>query len=68
MVNTKALKKKMIDKDITSAELSRRCEVSPSKMSLSLNNKRPINLSLAERIQGVLEIDDRDFAFYFLNR
>lgn len=66
MLNTKALKRRMIDKNLTSMELAYRCGVSPSKMSFVLNNKQAARLSLIIDIQETLDIPDEDFGHYFL--
>ena len=66
MLNTKALKRKMIDKNLTSMELAYRCGVSPAKMSVVLNNKQAAKLSLIIDIQEILGIDDSEFGYYFL--
>lgn len=67
MVNTKALRKRMIDFDITASELADRCGVSQTKISFILRNKMLLTLELAEKIQEILYIEDEDFAYYFLN-
>lgn len=66
MLNTKALKRKMIDKSLTSMELAYRCDVSPAKMSFVLNNKQAAKLELVLKIQEVLGIPDEEFGHYFL--
>lgn len=66
MLNTKALKRKMIDKSLTGMELAYRCEVSQAKMSLVLNNKQSARLDLVFKMQEVLGITDEEFGYYFL--
>lgn len=66
-LNTKAIRKRMIDKGFTAAELADEIGVSVSYMSVMLNNKRPMKLEIAERVQEALEIPDSRFAYYFLS-
>lgn len=66
MLNTKALQKKMIDKNLTGMELAYRCGVSPAKMSFVLNNKQAAKLELIFKMQDVLGILDEDFGHYFI--
>ena len=67
MVNTKALRKRMIDFDIAASELADRCGISQAKVSLILRNKQTVTLEIAEKMQETLYIEDEDFAYYFLN-
>lgn len=66
-VNTKALRKRMIDFDLTNAEMADKVGISQSKMSFILNHKQAATLEIAERIQETLGIDDSQFAYYFLS-
>ena len=66
MLNTKALKRRMIDKSLTGVELAYRCGVSPSKISFVLNNKQSARLELIYKMQEVLGIEDEEFGYYFL--
>ena len=66
MINTKELKKLLIDKDLTINDVAAYIEKSYSNTLLKINGKIPITLNEAEKIQLFLDIDDCDFGFYFL--
>ena len=66
MINTKEIKKLLIDKDLTINDVAIYIGKSYSNTLLKINGKTSITLGDAEKIQEFLEIDDRDFAFYFL--
>ena len=68
MINTKEIKKLLIDKDLTINDIAIYIGKSYSNTLLKINGKIPMNLNDAEKIQEFLEIDDRDFAFYFLHK
>lgn len=67
MVNTKELKKRMVDYDLTAATLADKVGLSRPYMSGIINGKKTLTLSVAERIQEVLEIPNSDFGHYFLD-
>lgn len=65
-MNTKALKCKMIEKGLNNVELAKRIGVTPQHFSTILNGKCQLTLKNANAIQKELEIQDHDFAYYFL--
>lgn len=66
-MNTKELKKRMVDYNMTNAELADKIGVTPTHFSGVLNGKRPLTLGLANKIQEALEIPNEDFGHYFLD-
>lgn len=68
MINTKEIKKLLIDKDLTINDIAIYIGKSYSNTLLKINGKTSITLGDAEKIQELLEIDDSDFAFYFLHK
>ncbi len=68
MMNTKEIKKLLIDKDLTIGDVAIHIGKSYSNTLLKINGKTSITLGDAEKIQELLEIDDSDFAFYFLHK
>lgn len=66
MINTKEIKKLLIDKDLTINDVAIYIGKSYSNTLLKINGKTSITLGDAEKIQEFLEINDSDFAFYFL--
>ena len=68
MINTKEIKKLLIDKDLTINDVAIYIGKSYSNTLLKINGKTSITLGDAEKIQEFLEIDDSDFAFYFLHK
>lgn len=67
MINTKELKKLLIDKDLRIRDVAAYIEKSYSNTLLKLNGKAPMSLDEAEKIQFLLGIRDSDFGFYFFN-
>lgn len=67
MVNTKEIKKRMVDCDLTTAELADEVGMSPTYVGAVINGKKPLTLNTAERIQSVLGISNDDFGRYFLS-
>ena len=65
-MNTKEIKKRIIDCGITASDLATKCNVSSAKMSLVINNHQDATLELAEKMQHYLSISDDEFAHYFL--
>lgn len=67
MVNTKEIRKRMVDYDLTTAELADAVGMSSAYIGAVINNKKPLTLTTAERIQTALEISNDDFGRYFLD-
>lgn len=67
MVNTKEIKKRMVDCDLTTAQLADEVGISVTYMSSVLNGKRTLTLHVAEGIQKALEIPNDRFGHYFLD-
>lgn len=67
MVNTKAIKKRMIDMDITYKDLADALGKAVVTVRQKITNNRPMFLSEAEIFQKVLDIPDDMFRFYFFH-
>lgn len=67
MINTKEIKKLLIEKDMTINDLAEYLEKSHSHVRRKVNGRAPMNLWEAEKIQDVLGIENKDFGFYFLS-
>lgn len=67
MINTKELKKLLIDKDLKVNDVATYVGKSYSNILLKINGKLPMSLNDAEKIQTLLGIEDSDFCFYFLS-
>lgn len=67
MINTKEIKKLLIDKSMTISDVAVYIGKSYSNTNLKLNGKAPMNLLEAEKIQYLLGISDCDFGFYFFS-
>ena len=67
MINTKELKKLLIDKDLSINDVATYLKKSYSNTLLKINGKIPMTLNEAEKIQLFLDINDCDFGFYFLS-
>lgn len=68
MINTKEIKKLLIDKDLKVSDIANHISKSYSNTLLKINGKTPMTLLEAEKIQHLLGIDDSDFGFYFLHK
>lgn len=67
MINTKEIKKRLIDKDLAVADIAVYIGKSYSNAMLKLNGKTPMTLWEAEKIQELLDISNQDFGFYFFS-
>ena len=67
MVNTKGIKKLLIDKDMDLSDLAAVIGRSYTTTSMKLNNASSMTLDEAEKIQEALGIHDEDFAYYFMS-
>ena len=67
MINTKELKKLLIDNELTIVDLATYLGKSHQTVRRKLNGRSPMNLWEAEIIQIVLGIENKDFGFYFLS-
>lgn len=67
MINTKEIKKLLIDKDLGIKDIALCLNKSYSSALLKINGELPITLGEAEEIQTLLGISDCDFGFYFMS-
>lgn len=67
MINTKELKKLLIDKDLGIKDVALCIGKSYSTALLKINGEVPITLSEADKVQTLLGIRDCDFGFYFMS-
>lgn len=67
MVNTKAIKKRMIDLDVETKDLAKAIGKQPVTVRQKISNYRPLFLHEAEAFQKVLQIEDEEFCYYFCN-
>ena len=67
MVNEKEIRKRMIDCEKDVYALARLLGKSYSTVQKKLNNKTPMTLEEADKIQSALGIHDEDFGFYFMS-
>lgn len=65
MINTKAIKKKMIDEDITVNDLAKAIGKKPVTVRQKIAGYRPMFLDESEIIQVTLNIPDEQFCNYF---
>lgn len=67
MPNVKEIKKRMIDTDITYADIAKAIGKSTVSVRQKIYGHRPLFLYEAEIIQRLLHIEDQDFCKYFFN-
>ena len=65
-MNTKAIKKKMIEKDLSMTDLAKKVGVTVQHLSGIINGKNGLTLQRANLIQYALDIPNDEFAYYFL--
>ena len=66
MINTKEIKKLLIDNNLTMHDVADCIGKSYNSAYLKLHNKAPMKLSEADKLQKLLGIADCDFGLYFL--
>ena len=67
MINTKEIKKLLIDKDLGIKDIALCLGKSYSNTLLKINGELSLTLGEADKIQKFLGIDDCDFGFYFMS-
>ena len=67
MVNAGKIKGKMVEKQITQRDVAEKLEIAQSTLNLKINNRRPMNLSEAEKICELLNISANEFGECFFN-
>lgn len=67
MINTKEIKKLLIDKDLGIKDIAVCIGKSYSNALLKINGDLPMTLGEADKIQALLGISDCNFGFYFLS-
>lgn len=68
MVNTKEIRKRMIDLDLTYAKLAVALNLAPTTVRHKIYNVRPLTLEEAYKMQQVLKIADSKFTTYFFDK
>lgn len=68
MVNTKEIRKLMIEFELSYADLGEQINKSPTTVRQKIYNVRPLSLNEAEVIQMALGIPDELFCFYFFSK
>lgn len=66
MANIKEIKKRMIDRSVTSTQLADAMGISVSNVYSILRGRTQLTLENAEKMQEALAISDEEFCFYFL--
>ena len=66
MVNTKAIKKRMIELGMSNNELAEAVGRTPQHVSGVVNGRKPMTLKMAFDIQEALDIPNSEFDYYFL--
>ena len=67
-VNTKEIRKRMIDLDVSYEDLAQAIGKKAVTIRQKINNYRPLFVPEAEVIQQMLEIPDKEYGFYFYSR
>jgi len=65
MVNTLKLKARMVEYGLRQRDVAKVLNVSPSTISLKINNVRPMYLKEADLLADLLNIDTMQFGEYF---
>ena len=67
MINTKEIKKLMIDAEMNIGDLARELGITRGYTSDVIHGRRPLTLAVANKMQDALGISNADFGFYFLD-
>ena len=66
-LNTKEIKKRMIDESVSASDLADAVGVTTSTMYRILKGVQSPDFDAAEAMQRLLKIHDEDFCFYFMS-
>lgn len=66
-MNVIEIKKRMLDLDISAKDWAECLGLRVQQAYRKINGTSPMTLIQAEKIQKLLQIEDEDFAFYFLH-
>ena len=67
MINTVAVKKRMIDMGMSNNDIAEKANTSKSYMSSVINGKKSLSLRMAKKLQHALQISNEEFMFYFMH-
>lgn len=65
MVNTNKIKGRMREMEITQADVAKCLEIAQPTANQKINNVRPFDLTEAEKLSSLLDIDSGEFGKYF---
>lgn len=68
MINTKEIRKKMIDNEVNYVDLGKLLGLAPVTVRQKIYNVRPMSLNEAELLQESLGINDEEFCNYFFTK
>lgn len=68
MINTVAVKKRMLEMGLSNNDLAKKIGSHPSHVSNVVNGHNTLTLGMANKLQHALEISDDDFMHYFMWR
>ncbi|MGN0743070.1 MAG: helix-turn-helix domain-containing protein [Candidatus Fimadaptatus sp.] len=68
MINTKAVRHRMVDLDLNNSKLAEACGVSAPYMCSIVKGQKPLTLGIAFKMQKALGVSDDEFCFYFMQR
>lgn len=65
MINTRRIKGRMAEMNLTQKDLAKATGLSPSTISQKIRGDRPVTLDEAQSFASVLKIEDQQFGEYF---
>lgn len=65
-MNTVEVKKLMLDRGLTNNDMAKTLGMTHQHFSSILNNKKPVTLENAAKMQRILGVPDDRFVFYFM--
>lgn len=65
MVNSSKLKGRIIEFEMTQAEIAEKCGISQPALNQKINNLRPMDLDEAYKLAKLLDIPDNEYGLYF---
>lgn len=67
MHNVRKIKARLVELGLTQKDVAKTLEIAPATASQKLNGVRPMFLSEAEKLSGLLQLSSEEFGTYFFN-
>ncbi|KPI46301.1 repressor [Clostridioides difficile] len=68
MINTMKIKSRMVELGLTQRDIAIHLKLAPCTVSMKINNTRPMTLEEANKLVGVLKLNENQFGEYFFKQ